>query len=231
MARAESLRIGSSGASLSVRHYAGDGIPIVLLHGGPGMGDYFGAMAEMLSPPHRVISYDQRGCGKSVCDGSFDVDKQIADVDAVRAHFGAERVIAKPKRSPVAWVLAGTLMQMPGKLGDLGFGFIMQQLLPNYVVRPDVTRVPFDVNRGSKRAWRRTNASIKMLADDHLSGIAFDAPVLIVYGEHDVIRETSPMLGERYRGATTVRIANAAHFPWLEQPEVFAKTLSDFYHR
>ena len=65
MARSETLRVSSSGASLSVRHYPGDGVPIVLLHGGPGMGDYFGAMPEMFSPPHHVISYDQRGCGKS----------------------------------------------------------------------------------------------------------------------------------------------------------------------
>ena len=282
MARSESLRVASAGASLSVRHYPGTGTPIVLLHGGPGMGDYFGAMPEMLSPPHQVVSYDQRGCGKSACDGSFDLDTQIADLDAIRSHFGAgrihlfghswggllaqlyakahpdrvaslvlccsmastgkqvaaveskciaERVIGRPKRSPVAWALAGTLMQLPGRLGDLGFGFIMKQLLPNYVVRPDVPPVPFDVNRASKRAWRGTNASIKMLADDHLSGMALDIPVLIIYGEHDVIRETSPMLAERHRGATAVRIANASHFPWIEQPEVFAKTLSDFYRR
>jgi proline iminopeptidase len=282
MARSETLRVSSSGAALSVRHYAGDGDPIVLLHGGPGMGDYFGAMPEMLSPPHHVVSYDQRGCGKSVCDGSFDIDSQIADLDAIRAHFGArrmhlfghswggllgqlyarahrdrvaslalccsmvstgknvaaleskciaERVIAKPKRSAVAWALAGTLMQLPGKFGDLGFGFIMKQLLPNYLARPDVTQVPFDVTRGSKRAWRRTNQSIKTLADDHLSAMALDVPVLIVYGEQDVIRETSPMLAQRYPGATMVPIANAAHFPWVEQPQIFAKTLSDFYRR
>ena len=41
MARFESFRIQTDGATLAVRDYAGDGHPIVLLHGGPGMGDYF----------------------------------------------------------------------------------------------------------------------------------------------------------------------------------------------
>src|SRR4029453_56613 len=45
MARFESLRIKTDGATLAVRHYAGTGDPIVLLHGGPGMGDYFDGLS------------------------------------------------------------------------------------------------------------------------------------------------------------------------------------------
>jgi len=74
MERFESLRVTTPGATLAVRHYPGSGEPIVLLHGGPGMGNYFGAFPELLSPPYRAVSYDQRGCGASSCDGSFDVD-------------------------------------------------------------------------------------------------------------------------------------------------------------
>ena len=48
MARFESLRIKTDGATLDVRHYAGSGDPIVLLHGGPGMGNYFDALPERL---------------------------------------------------------------------------------------------------------------------------------------------------------------------------------------
>ena len=63
----------------------------VLLHGGPGMGDYFDAFPEVLSPPYRVVSYNQRGCGPSFCDGSFEVEKQVADLDAIRTHLNAEK--------------------------------------------------------------------------------------------------------------------------------------------
>jgi proline iminopeptidase len=281
MPRFESLRIPSPGATLAVRHYPGSGAPITLLHGGPGMGDYFDTLPEMLSPPHRVVSYHQRGCGPSSCDGSFDVSKQIADLDAIRKHLGAssihlfghswggllgqlyakthpehvaslvlccsmantgrkvammeskcvaERVIAKPKRSRVAWAAAGTLMQFPGELGDLGFGFIMKQLLPHYVVRPELTP-PFNVNHGSKRAWRETNRAVKTLDDDYLAHMRLDVPVLIVQGEHDVIRETNAVLAERFPRATNVRIENAGHFPWVEQPATFSKTILDFYQK
>ena len=58
MARFESLRIKTDGATLDVRPYGGSGDPIVLLHGGPGMGNYFDAFPEVLSPPYRVVSYN-----------------------------------------------------------------------------------------------------------------------------------------------------------------------------
>jgi pimeloyl-ACP methyl ester carboxylesterase len=51
------LRIKTSGATLAARLYEGNGSPIVLLHGGPGWGDYFGAFPEMLSPPYRVLRH------------------------------------------------------------------------------------------------------------------------------------------------------------------------------
>ena len=282
MPRFESLRIHSDGATLSGRHYPGRGEPIVLLHGGPGMGDYFASFPETLSPPHHVLSYDQRGCGASSCDGTFDVDKQVEDLDSIRRHLGAsrihvfghswggllgqlyarvypqrvaslvlccsmgntgrkvaameskciaERVIAKGKRSPLAWAIAGTLMQLPGKPGDVGYGLIMKQLLPNYVVRPETAPKKYEIGRASKRAWRGTNASVKMLADDHLDRIRIYAPVLIVQGTDDVIRETNPVLAARYPNAANVWIDQASHFPWLEQPDAFSSVVLDFYRR
>jgi len=280
MARFESLRIKTDGATLAVRHYPGSGEPIVLLHGGPGMGDYFDSLPEVLSPPYRVVSYNQRGCGPSSCDGAFDVEKQVADLDAIRMHLGAgrmnifghswggllgqlyakahpqrvaslvlccsmgntgsrvaameskgiaERVMARPKRSQLAWVLGGTLMQFPGKLGDLGFGLALKQLLPNYVVRPERAPRRFNVSYVSKRAWRGTNRAVKALGDEYLATMSLDAPVLIVQGEEDVIRETNAILASRFPAATNVRIPNTGHFPWVEEPAIFSKTLLEFY--
>lgn len=47
---------------------------------------------SVLSPPYRVVSYNQRGCGPSTCDGTFDVEKQVADLDAIRTHLGAGQI-------------------------------------------------------------------------------------------------------------------------------------------
>jgi proline iminopeptidase len=282
MARLESLRIKTDGATLDVRHYAGSGDPIVLLHRGPGMGNYFDAFPEVLSRPYRVVSYNQRGCGPSTCDGTFDVEKQVADLDAIRTHVGAsrihifghswggllgqlyakahpqqvaslvlccsmgntgsraaameskgiaERVMAKPKRSQLAWAFGGMLMQFPGKLGDLGFGLALQQLLPNYVVRPERAPKTFNIHYSSKRAWRGTNRAVKALGDDYLGTMSLDAPVLIVQGEQDVIRETNAVLAARFPTAPNVRIPDTGHFPWVEEPAVFSKTLLDFYSK
>jgi len=109
----------------------------------------------------------------------------------------AERVMAKPKRSRLAWVFGGTLMQFPGRLGDLGFGLALKQLLPNYVVRPERAPKRFNIYYSSKRAWRGTNRSVKALGDDYLGTMSLDAPVLIVQGEQDVIRETNAVLAAR----------------------------------
>jgi proline iminopeptidase len=246
------------------------------------MGDYFDSLPEILSPPYRVVRYNQRGCGPSSCDGAFDVDKQVADLDAIRTYLGAgrlhlfghswggllgqlyanahpqqvaslvlccsmantgtkvaameskgiaQRVMARPKRSKVAWVCAGTLMQLPGKVGDLGFGLVMKQLLPNYVVRPELAPKAYNIQNASKLAWRATSRSIKALGDHYLDKMSLSAPVLIVQGEQDVIRETNPVLAARFPTAVNVRIANAAHFPWVEEPAVFSKTVLDFYSR
>jgi pimeloyl-ACP methyl ester carboxylesterase len=105
----------------------------------------------------------------------------------------------------------------------------MRQLLPHYVVRPESAPATFDVHRASKRAWRGTNASVKALGDDYLAGLSLEAPILIVQGEQDVIRETNAVLAERFPDAKNVRIPDASHFPWLEQPRAFSSALLDFY--
>lgn len=72
------------------------GDTIIAIHGGPGVdlesiaGD-FAPLAER----HVVIFYDQRGAGRSTLPTDttrFTVERQVADLDAVRRHFGLERV-------------------------------------------------------------------------------------------------------------------------------------------
>jgi pimeloyl-ACP methyl ester carboxylesterase len=96
-------------------------------------------------------------------------------------------------------------------------------------VRKETAPKAYDVWRASKRAWRGTNASIKALDDHYLDAMNLEAPILIIQGDQDVIRETNAVLAQRHPAAANVWIRNAAHFPWLEEPDAFAKTLLEFY--
>jgi proline iminopeptidase len=70
----------------------GDGTPIVLCHGGPGLWDYFADVAELLHGCGRIVRWDQRGCGRSERRGPYTVARVVADVDAVRRHVDASRI-------------------------------------------------------------------------------------------------------------------------------------------
>jgi proline iminopeptidase len=68
----------------------GQGPPLVLLHGGPGVGDYLGDsdMAAWLSERYTVCAYDQRGCRDSHSDGPFTLAANVEDLEAVRLYLG-----------------------------------------------------------------------------------------------------------------------------------------------
>ena len=73
---------------------SGHGPALVLCHGGPGYWDTLGPVAAMLDDAFSVVRWDQRGCGRSADgDGPYSIAQSVADLDAVRAHFGAERIV------------------------------------------------------------------------------------------------------------------------------------------
>jgi proline iminopeptidase len=71
----------------------GDGVPIVLCHGGPGLSDNLGPVADMVDDLALVHRYDQRGSGRSRSDGPFDIPAFVADLEALRSHWDHERWI------------------------------------------------------------------------------------------------------------------------------------------
>ncbi len=84
-----------NGARLWTQRH-GEGPPLVLLHGGPGQWDYFDELAAMVDDVVEVHRYDQRGGGRSEAVLPYDVATFVADLEALRAHWGHER-----------WIVAG----------------------------------------------------------------------------------------------------------------------------
>lgn len=75
------------------RSGSGVGPPIVWLHGGPGLWDYLAPAAALTDALCVSYRYDQRGCGRTRAPGGASVAQNVADLEALRAHWGAERII------------------------------------------------------------------------------------------------------------------------------------------
>ena len=73
-----------------------DGIPVVVLHGGPG-GGCSPAMRRYFDPKiYRIILFDQRGCGRSTPHASVDANTTwhlVADIELIRDALGINRWI------------------------------------------------------------------------------------------------------------------------------------------
>ena len=73
-----------------------DGIPVLVLHGGPG-GGCSPAMRRYFDPSvYRVVLFDQRGCGRSRPHASVSDNTTwhlVRDIEAIRKELGIEQVI------------------------------------------------------------------------------------------------------------------------------------------
>jgi proline iminopeptidase len=73
-----------------------DGVPVLVLHGGPG-GGCSPAMRRYFDPSvFRVVLFDQRGCGRSRPHASVEGNttwELVADIEAIRQALGVERFI------------------------------------------------------------------------------------------------------------------------------------------
>ncbi len=73
-----------------------DGVPVLVVHGGPG-GGCSPAMRRYFDPSiYRIILFDQRGCGRSRPHASVEQNTTwhlVADMEAIRAALGLDKVI------------------------------------------------------------------------------------------------------------------------------------------
>lgn len=80
-------------ARLAVFEEGSSGDTLLLLHGGPGVPDYLQDVAGILAAGHRVVRFDQRGTGQSLCrSGNYALTDYVDDVDAIRRALGLERL-------------------------------------------------------------------------------------------------------------------------------------------
>jgi pimeloyl-ACP methyl ester carboxylesterase len=92
----------------------GDGPPVVVLHGGPGLSvSIVDDLVADLTPAYRVATFQQRGIAPSTTDGVFTIDEALADVVAVLDHLGWDRayVVGSSWGGHLAFWVAGRLAE------------------------------------------------------------------------------------------------------------------------
>lgn len=263
---------------------AGDGDPILCLHGGPGMdsayffpdADIWGPGLRALAADHRVVTYDQRGCGGS---GVPDVDQPLAlsrhvdDVEQVRDALGLERptILAHSFGSVLAILFA---LQYPDRLSRLviiggaptrefmsGYRKAVAEELPPEVRERLAAIQAGEIDDEAMRERFRLALPLYFhhrLSDEEreslLSTISFSAtvnravaagldgydlspalphvrvPALVIYGTSDRVVQPEYQLAFRGRLLTArfVAFQESGHFPFLEEPEPFARVVDYF---
>jgi pimeloyl-ACP methyl ester carboxylesterase len=93
MGEREAFTVEATGGTLS-GWVAGDGAPVLLLHGGPGLSyEYLDGLAAELGTGFRVAAFQQRGLAPSTLEGPFTIPQAIDDVIAVLDGLGWSRAV------------------------------------------------------------------------------------------------------------------------------------------
>jgi proline-specific peptidase len=101
---------------------SGDGVPLLLIHGGPGAGhDYLEPLERLADFGRRVVMWDQLGCGRSETSDEpslYRLERQVEEVAAIRAALGLERVHLLGQ-SLGGWLAIEYLLSEPGGVVSL----------------------------------------------------------------------------------------------------------------
>jgi proline iminopeptidase len=216
----------------------GSGIPVVLCNGGPGCCDYLAPVAAMLDDLAQVIRFEASGCGRSAPMPAYTVETCLADLEAVRQHYGVERWIVGGHSAGADLALAYALAH-PDRV--LGFICISGGRIHNdrewhriYSERRDQgleSLPPFDyppnleVNAQVNRSWKEYIQRPSLLKEiAHL-----DRPALFLYGDQD-IRPSWPVeqVANLLPNASFQMIEVADHHIWVTHTEAMRVPLRDF---
>lgn len=228
-------RVDVGGAHLWTAR-SGSGRPLMLCAGGPGCCDYYDPVAPLIEAAAEVLRHEQRGCGRSDAGATYDLATTLADLDALRAHFGFERWSVGGHSWGADLALAYAL-EFPGRVDALlyvcGKGIHDDRSWhatyhegrgterePDYAFPPN-REVNAQLNADWKRYLKRPDLLARIAA--------LDVPALCMAAGRD-IRPHWPIeqLANLLPRARFALLPDAAHVPWLTHAPEFSKVVREF---
>jgi len=216
---------------------SGQGVPVLLLHGGLANSDYWGNQIEVLSKSRKVIVMDSRGHGRSTRDARpYSYDLMADDVVALLDFLKIDRI------DVVGWSDGGIIaldmgMRYPKRIGKIfafGANTKTSGLKENFDKDPTfaafITRAGEDYVRLSKTP-KDYDAFLEQIghmwadqpnwSDADLARIS--SPVWIVDGDHDegIRRDHTEYMASVIPHAGLLILPNVSHFAFLQDKELF----------
>jgi pimeloyl-ACP methyl ester carboxylesterase len=225
---------------------AGQGAPVILLHGGLANSDYWGKQIPVLARTHQVIVIDSRGHGRSSRTTTpISYDQMAADALALmdRLHLKTAALIGWSDGAITALTLA---MQHPDRVARV-FAFAansdpsgVKDVHDSPVFTAFIARAGREYARlnPTPHGYAAFDADIeKMWADQpHFADQALRAitvPVWIVDGDHDeaIKRSDTDHMAATIPQAREMILPGVSHFAFLQDPDMFNTALRAFLMR
>lgn len=223
---------------------AGEGEPVVLLHGGLANSDYWGQQVAALAQHHKVIVVDSRGHGRSTRDSRpYSYDLMSDDVVALLDHLKIA------KADIVGWSDGGIIgidlaIRHPTRINRI-FSFAPNTKTSG--VKPDTEKNPVFASyieragneyRKLSKTPDQYDAFVEQIShmwgtqpnwsDEDLKKI--NTPVLIVDGDHDeaIVREHLEYIANTIPNAGLLILPNTSHFAFIQAPKEFNEAILNF---
>jgi pimeloyl-ACP methyl ester carboxylesterase len=226
---------------------AGEGEPVLLLHGGGGNAEHWTAQVTRLSEHYRVYAPERRGHGRSPdADGPVTMELMAADTAAFMAALGLESaaVIGWSDGGKVAAWLTHSRPELVSKLVLIGAeltragatiagralesGEGLEQL--RAYARPEYERLSPDGPEHFDVVFAKWAEMWQTMPDFDLADLkSFTMPVLLMQGDDDCVRVDHSV--EAARALPDVQLAivpGTSHGLPLEKPGLVTQILLDF---
>ncbi len=207
-------------------HYAaaGEGRPVVLIHGNAEDHNLFGTeIGQLVKAGYRVYAPDSRGHGANAPLKEYHYNDMAEDIYEFIRHLGLERpaLYGHSDGGIIALLLE---LRHPGTLGIMaisGTNLEPRGIIPSFIEEYTA------INEKSPDPLIKL-----MLTEPHIDPVSLrriDIPVLVTAGEHDLIlKEETDRIAENLPKSRLVIVEGADHGSYIVNSEVMGELLIRF---